>query len=208
MRRGLYLLVDESNLPSAQWDRCLPAVLDTRPALVQYRAKALSRQQQQAAAQRLLRWCQARELPLLLNDDPALAAQIGADGVHLGQADSAVAPARALLGATAIIGVSCYADLNRAAQAQAVGASYVSFGAVAASATKPLASRLPADFLPRARAASALPLCLIGGIDAGNAPALLAQGADLLCVAGGIWRQADPASAAAKLVTLCHQHFA
>ena len=68
-------------------------------------------------------------MPLIVNDDVALAVAVGAAGVHLGRDDDDVAAARAALGAGAIIGVSCYDSLERARAAAAAGADYVAFGA-------------------------------------------------------------------------------
>jgi thiamine-phosphate pyrophosphorylase len=79
----------------------------------------------------------------IINDDVELALAVGADGVHVGRDDSDPAAARQRLGPHAIIGVSCYDDLERAREARRAGADYVAFGAMFASPTKPAAP--PAD---------------------------------------------------------------
>ena len=207
LRGGLYLLADTTALPPERWPAIVPTVLDAGPVLVQFRAKTQPAATRRHLARQLLDWCTARDIPLLINDDPSLCHTLGAAGVHLGAHDPAVATARRELGPTALIGVSCYGDPERAHRAAAAGADYLSFGRLFPSRTKPKARALPAGFLPQIRAAVRLPLCAIGGIDPDNAPAVLAAGADLLCVAGGIWSAPDPAAAAARLVAHCRLHF-
>ena len=134
-------------------------------------------------------------MPLIINDDAALAVATGADGVHLGEHDGAFATARALLGVGAIIGVSCYDDAVRARNAVALGADYVAFGAFFPSPTKPRARRAPIDLLRGSRAPGLLQVA-IGGITPDNAPALIAAGADLVAVISGVFDSPDPLAAA------------
>lgn len=201
--RGLYLLADESIRPFEQWAELLPALLAQPLALVQYRAKALPPARQRAHAGALLAACVQAGVPLLINDDPALAQEIGAQGVHLGRDDAALQGARERLGPEALIGVSCYDDLARAHAAASKGASYVSFGRLYLSQTKPQASPARLDTLRQARRSLAVPICGIGGIHPGNAAAVLSAGADLICVGAGILGAADPVAAARKLATIC-----
>ena len=91
-------------------------------------------------AEPLQRLCEAREVTFIVNDSVALAKRIGADGVHLGQADMArdgsVAEARAALGREAQIGVTCHASRHLAMDAGEAGADYVAFGAFFPTTTK------------------------------------------------------------------------
>src|SRR5574338_670287 len=89
------------------------------------------------------------------------------DPARLGEHDGDIARARALLGDDAIIGVSCYDDLQRARDAAAAGADYIAFGAFFPSATKPRARHATPDLLRGARKFG-LPLVAIGGITAEN----------------------------------------
>lgn len=203
---GIYLLADESIRPYAEWAKLLPAVLDEGPALVQYRAKHVAPPQRAEHAAQLLAWCDERDIPLLINDDPALAHQLGAAGAHIGRDDVAVHQARLLLGPQAWVGSSCYADLERALACEAAGASYASFGRLFPSGTKPQASPASLELLAAARARLRIPICAIGGITLANAPQVLDQGAQLLCVGGGILAEASPATAARKLATICRSY--
>lgn len=192
-RRGLYLLTPDD----ADTGRLLARVAAVLgPAsLLQYRNKPASRALRIEQARALLPLCRQAGVPLLINDDVDVAAHIGADGVHLGEHDGALAQARQALGDAAIIGASCYGDLARARAAAALGADYVAFGAFHPSTTKPGARRAEPALL-RAAAPLGLPRVAIGGITPDNAPALLQAGADLLAVVSGVFDAPDPAAAA------------
>lgn len=199
---GVYLLADESVLPFSAWAERVPPVLAAGVRLVQYRAKAVDQALRLNHARQLQAWCTDRRIPLLINDDPELCQQIGAQGVHLGRDDAALQRARALLGPDAWIGVSCYNDLDRARAMTLAGADYVSFGRLFPSRTKPRAEPAALSTLTQARNALNVPICAIGGIDTTNAHQVIGAGAQLLCVAGGILRAADPVAATHKLATI------
>jgi thiamine-phosphate pyrophosphorylase len=96
--------------------------------IVQHRDKSGDADQRAQEAAELLQVCRAHGVPLIINDDVELALRVGADGVHLGREDPDPEKARRRLGDRAIIGVSCYDQLERARWAQAVGAQYAAFG--------------------------------------------------------------------------------
>jgi thiamine-phosphate pyrophosphorylase len=159
--RGLYLITPDE----ADTDRLLTrvgAVLDYA-VLVQYRNKSVDAAARRKQAEALMHLCRRASVPLIVNDDLALTQAIDAEGVHLGEHDGDIAAARALLGPQALIGASCYDDLNRAHAAAAAGASYLAFGAFFLSSTKPNARRATLDLLGDS-AALGLPRVAIGGI--------------------------------------------
>lgn len=133
-----------------------------------------------------MKLCERYGTQLLINDDAELAARLGV-GVHLGQTDGPLTPARALLGRRAIIGSTCHASLDLAAQAASEGASYVAFGRFFNSVTKPGAPAANVQLLEQARAQVKLPIAVIGGITLDNAAPLVAHGADLLAVIHGLF---------------------
>jgi len=191
--RGLYLVTPDE----PDCDRLLAR---TRPLLayaacLQYRNKRADDSERRRQADGLRALCSDAGVPLIVNDDAALAAAVGADGVHLGEHDGAIATARALLGNDAIIGVSCYDDAQRATAAAAQGADYVAFGAFFPSSTKPGARQASMELLRRSRALE-LPRVAIGGITPDNAPLLIAAGADLVAVISGVFDAPDPVAAA------------
>jgi thiamine-phosphate pyrophosphorylase len=195
--RGVYLITPDFADAEAFMPR-LHAALAEHPALVQYRNKSIAPDQRQDQARSVLAACRAHGVPMLVNDHVGLAAEIGADGVHLGGEDAPLRQAREQLGPQAIIGASCYDSFERARAARDAGASYLAFGAFAPSPTKPLARRAHPELLTRARALG-LPCAAIGGIDARIAPELIAAGADLLAVISHVFDAPDPARAVREL---------
>ncbi|HMT39215.1 MAG TPA: thiamine phosphate synthase [Thermomonas sp.] len=191
--RGLYLLTPDEH----DGERLLARTLPLLPfaSCVQLRAKGLDRQVLMAAGQRLRSVCREADVAFIVNDDPGLARELDADGVHLGEDDASVDDARRLLGDAAIIGVSCYDDLALARRLASEGADYLAFGAFFPSPTKPHARRASLQLL-RDSAALGLPRVAIGGITPENGGPLVAAGADLLAVISGVFDAADPAAAA------------
>jgi thiamine-phosphate pyrophosphorylase len=164
--------------------------------LVQYRDKGRDAPRRRAEAGALRELTRAAGALLIINDDPALAVAVGADGVHLGRDDAPIGEARALLGPDAVIGASCYADLALARAARA--ADYLAFGSFFPSPTKPGAPVRADHALLAAARALGKPLCAIGGIGADDVPALVAAGANLVAVASGVFGEPDPRAAAAR----------
>ncbi|MBN8263913.1 MAG: thiamine phosphate synthase [Xanthomonadales bacterium] len=191
--RGLYLLTPDEH----DGERLLARTLPLLPfaSCVQLRAKGLDRHVLMTAGQRLRSACWESDVAFIVNDDPGLARELDADGVHLGEDDASVDDARRLLGDAAIIGVSCYDDLARARRLASEGADYLAFGAFFPSPTKPRARRASMQLL-RDSGASGLPRVAIGGITPENGGPLVAAGADLLAVISGVFDAADPAAAA------------
>jgi thiamine-phosphate pyrophosphorylase len=193
LRQGLYLITPDE-LDDA---RLLARVRPLLPHIscLQYRNKRADPGQRRRQVDALLRLCRDLGTPLIVNDDAELAAQAGADGVHLGEHDGTMTAARALLGPDAIIGVSCYDDVALAREAAGNGATYIAFGAFFASSTKPCARRAPIGLLRDAHPLG-LPQVAIGGITPDNAPTLIAAGADLIAVISGVFDAPDPVAAA------------
>ncbi|HEU4813806.1 MAG TPA: thiamine phosphate synthase [Xanthomonadaceae bacterium] len=191
--RGLYLLTPDEPDTARLLARTAPLL--EHVAWLQYRNKTASAGLRRRQAEALASLCATAGRPLVINDDAALAVAVDAAGVHLGEHDADPRDARRLLGASTLIGVSCYDSLERAEAAAAAGADYLAFGAFFPSPTKPGARRaVPA--LLQAAARLGLPRVAIGGITPDNAPALVAAGADLVAVISGVYDAADPVAAA------------
>jgi len=197
--RGLYLVTPDEPDTGRLLARVAPLL--AHATWLQYRNKAADPALRAAQAARLQALCAAAAVPLIVNDDPALAAAVGAAGVHLGEGDAAIAAARELLGCGAIIGASCYDDDDRARAAASAGAGYLAFGALFPSTTKPNARRASPGLL-RAATRHGLPLVAIGGITPDNAAIAIAAGADLVAVVGGVFDAPDPVGAARALKAL------
>lgn len=199
--QGLYAITDDTLLAG----RLLPAVAAALAGgcrIVQYRSKHGYTARQLDEASALAALCRRHDAWLLVNDYPELARRCGAHGVHLGQGDTALADARALLGPDAIIGITCHADLDLARAAAAGGANYVAFGRFFPSGTKPDAPPAPLSLLRAARGCLPVPLVAIGGITLDNAACLRRAGADALAVAGDLFGAPDILSRARAYTTL------
>ncbi|WP_409293797.1 thiamine phosphate synthase [Pseudomonas sp. KCJK9058] len=182
---GLYAITD-SQLLAGRFLSHVEAALEGGVCLLQYRDKSDDAARRLREAEGLMKLCERYGTQLLINDDAELAARLGV-GVHLGQTDGPLTPARALLGRQAIIGSTCHASLELAAQAASEGASYVAFGRFFNSVTKPGAPVANVGLLEQARAQVKLPIAVIGGITLDNAAPLVAHGADLLAVIHGLF---------------------
>lgn len=170
--------------------------------VIQYRDKSGDPIKRLAEAEALNRLCLAAGVPLLINDDIALAAQVGAAGVHLGRDDADLTEARTRLGHAALIGVSCYNQFALAEQAAAGGADYVAFGSFFTSPTKPEATPADAALLMRARRELQLPTVAIGGITPENGRALIQAGAAMLAVISGVFAATNIQAAAHRYADL------
>ncbi|MBK4999788.1 thiamine phosphate synthase [Pseudomonas sp. S31] len=183
--RGLYAITD-SQLLAGRFLSHVEAALEGGVCLLQYRDKSDDAARRLREAEALMKLCERYGTQLLINDDAELAARLGV-GVHLGQTDGPLTPARALLGRNAIIGSTCHASLDLAEQAAREGASYVAFGRFFNSVTKPGAPAASLELVEQARALVKLPIAVIGGITLDNAAPLVAHGADLLAVIHGLF---------------------
>ena len=191
--RGLYLITPEEP-DTARLLARVAAVLP-QATWLQYRQKDADAGRRLAQATALQALCVDAGVPLIVNDDVALAAAVGAAGVHLGEDDGDIAAARARLGPDAIVGASCYDEAFLAERAVSAGASYVAFGAFFPTTSKVTTRRATPALLAGA-AALGVPRVAIGGVTPDNMGPLVAAGADLVAVIGGVFETADPVAAA------------
>lgn len=200
--RGLYAIADTEYLPSTKLPAAVEHAIQGGARLIQYRDKKGDRATRRGQAEELARLCRRHGVPLIVNDDVDLAADSDADGVHLGRDDAPVAGARRRLGPRAVIGVSCYNELERALAAESQGADYVAFGSFHPSRTKPRAVRATLELLRAARKQLRLPLVAIGGVTPENGAELIAAGADALAAAEGVFNRPDIRAAAERYARL------
>jgi thiamine-phosphate pyrophosphorylase len=195
--RGLYAITDG---PRQDLYAAVEAVLAGGARMLQYRDKTDDAARRLQDADELARMCARYDVPLIINDDVALAAAVGA-GVHLGEDDGDVLAARVVLGDQAIIGVSCYNSFERAQEQAQAGADYIAFGAFFPSPTKPHTTRASFDLLRQA-VALGIPLVAIGGITLDNGRLLIDAGADYLAVVSAVFGATDIQSAALQFAGL------
>ncbi|WP_139851521.1 thiamine phosphate synthase [Acinetobacter pullicarnis] len=182
--RGLYLITNDD--PIQQLLTKLQAALATgQVAILQYRRKKVQPSAQPPEIEQIKALCEQYQTPLVINDDLDFAVQFGL-GVHLGQSDGEVADAVARLAQGAIIGRTCVGSLELAEQAIHEGASYVAFGAIYATPTKPEAGCIGISVLQQAQHAFDVPICAIGGLSVENSQPVIAAGAGLCAVISDI----------------------
>jgi thiamine-phosphate pyrophosphorylase len=159
--------------------------------LLQYRNKTAGLRLRREQAEAILPLCREAGVPLIINDDLALAIEIDASGVHLGAEDGDLAAAREALGPRRLLGASCYNRAGLARSAKAAGADYVAFGSIFPSSTKPGAVRAQLEMLSALRRELGLPIVAIGGITHNNAAQVVAAGADAVAVISDLFDAPD-----------------
>lgn len=195
----LYLLTPPKIDDLAGFGRILAAALDAGDvAALQIRLKDVPDEVIAAAVDALSPIAQARGVAVILNDRPDLAAQLGCDGVHVGQSDTPYAQARKIMGKDAMIGVTCHDSTHLAMEAAEAGADYVAFGAFFPTTTKDAPTRADPEILSIWQEGMEIPCVAIGGITAENAQGLAKAGADFLAVSAGVWSWPEGPAAAVK----------
>ena len=159
-------------------------------ASFQLRLKHVSDDEIRRAVDLLRPVVQAHGAAFILNDRPDLAAELGCDGVHVGQEDASYADARAIL-PNGIVGVTCHDSRHLAMEAADAGADYIAFGAFFPTQTKEPKTQADIELLRWWGEIMVVPSVAIGGITVANAPALIEAGADFLAVSAGVWGHAD-----------------
>jgi thiamine-phosphate pyrophosphorylase len=196
LRTARLYFVCDARPHSEDPEALLRAALTGGADIVELREKDLDRRTIEIAGATFRRLCDTYSALFIVNDDPALARSCRADGVHLGQDDLPVAEARETLGPDALIGLSTH---SREQIDGAAGADYISVGPVWETPTKEGRPAVGLELVQYAAQHADRPFYAIGGIDASNAPQVVAAGARRLCVVRAIRDADDPASAAAEL---------
>jgi thiamine-phosphate pyrophosphorylase len=176
-----------------------------RVRFVQLRMKGSPREEVREVALALREVVRAPSL-LIINDDPELAAGIGADGVHLGQDDMPYAEARAIVGAGAVIGLSTH-NVDQTRAACALGPDYIGVGPVYPTPTKAIPD--PAIGIGGMRvmlAAATVPAVVLGSIDHETAPEVLRGGARNISAVRCVNRSADPGRDLDRMIRAIEAH--
>lgn len=208
----IYLITPPQIDDLASFSELLEQVLSSAPVgCLQLRLKDTPRERVVEVAQALLPITQANDTALIINDDPEIAAEIGADGVHLGQSDlrekADIKSAQDMLSPGSIIGVTCHNSKDLAFKAGSGGAHYVAFGAFFESTTKPDTRPADLEILTWWHDTMEIPSVAIGGITVGNAQAVIEAGADFIALSAGVWDYSDgPVLAVKRLSDLCARY--
>lgn len=194
----LYAITDSRWLHGKTLYACVEAALQGGITMLQIREKHCSTAELTELAIPIVSLCHTYRVPCIINDDVQAARDSGADGVHVGQKDTDIAQARAILGTEKWIGTSAH-NVQEAIQAQQEGADYIGTGAVFGSVTKQDATSLPLETLQAICRAVTIPVVAIGGITAENALQLSGFGGQGIAVISAIFAQADMTAAAKQM---------
>ena len=197
-RTLLYAITDEVLIPRRDFLRVVESALAGGVDILQLRDKTSRDEELLPLAKELKALCDGYRVPLIINDRLELALELGT-GLHLGDEDAPVSVARNALGPEALIGRSCHDSLALALEARAQGASYVAFGPIYPTPTKPGRAGIGLSILDEAREALDFPFAAIGGIDETNIRAVAEKKPWAICVIRAIFAKPDPGEAAARL---------
>jgi thiamine-phosphate pyrophosphorylase len=198
--RGLYAVTPDED-ETVRLCAMVGAAIEGGATAIQYRNKSAVDALRREHAQALAKTCRQRGALFIVNDDPMLARDVDADGVHIGEDDAAIAQARECVKDGRIVGVSCYDDLSLARAAARAGADYVAFGSFFPSRVKPDARRADVALVVAAKSLG-VPVVGIGGITSQNASMLVDAGIDAVAVISDVFAHqslTDITKAAARI---------
>lgn len=198
--KGLYLILDQQFSKKDIVSVAKEAV-EAGVDIIQYREKVLSKDDTLAIAEKLRKLTKDAGVTFIINDDPSLALDVDADGVHLGQEDIPVNSARKILDKDKIIGISTH-NIEEVTEAKKLDVDYIAFGPVFQSPTKMVTSPHGIEGLKQIRASIAIPLIAIGGINHENASAVINTGADGIAIISAILSANDIKEAVIELKKL------
>lgn len=205
--KGLYVITDKRLIQRSVFLQIVEMSLEGGADIIQLREKDTPAGELIELALMLKELTDRWQKPLIINDRPEIAKQIGAAGVHLGETDISLSEARRILGGDAIIGVSCYGGIERGLQAEAAGADYLAFGTPYSTPTKPGRTPTPFETLVEAKLKiKTVPIFAIGGITAENANDVLDTGVDGIAVITSVFGSSDPKRATKELADAVKSH--
>lgn len=172
---SLYLVTDRDLMSTETLEEAVEAACKGGVTLVQLREKSVSDEEYAEIARSVKDVCDRYGIPLIINDNPKVAAAVGAAGVHVGQEDLDAALAREVMGPSAIVGVSA-GSIEEAQAAEAAGADYLGVGATTFTATKPEANVLTLDEMRAIVNSVSIPVVAIGGVNEETIPKLAGMG--------------------------------
>lgn len=196
----LYAITDHSYIGNGKKPlaRQVKQALEGGITCLQLREKHIDEDEYIRIAKELVPLCHSYNVPLIINDNPAVAAKSGADGVHVGNSDMEVSEIRKIYGKELIIGATAK-TVEQAKNAEKSGADYLGVGAVFPSPTKTDAIRITEEQLREITAAVSIPAVAIGGINAANAMEIAGCGVSGIAVVSAIFGAADITEAARNL---------
>ena len=185
----IYAISDDILMPENLALDYTREILECGVKFFQFRSKKAVKNEKLASE--ILNLCEKFGAKFIVNDDVKFAKKIGAKAVHLGKDDEGIKEAFEILGKDAYVGVSCYNDISLAINAAKNGASYIAFGSVFTSPTKPNAPKCELEVVKEAKQILNLPICVIGGINETNIGSLSHVKPDLIAVISAIYKDSN-----------------
>ena len=185
----IYAISDDILMPENLALEYAREILECGVKFFQFRSKKAVKNEKLASE--ILNLCEKFGAKFIVNDDVKFAKKIGAKAVHLGKDDENIKETFEILGKNAYVGVSCYNDINLAINAAKNGASYVAFGSVFTSPTKPNAPKCGLEVVKEAKQILNLPICVIGGINETNIGSLSHAKPDLIAIISAIYKDGN-----------------
>lgn len=185
----IYAISDDVLMPENLALQYAREILECGVKFFQFRSKKAVKNEKLASE--ILNLCEKFGAKFIVNDDVKFAKKIGAKAVHLGKDDEGIKEAFEILGKDAYVGVSCYNDISLAINAAKNGASYVAFGSIFTSPTKPNATKCGLEVVKEAKQILNLPVCVIGGINETNIGSLSLAKPDLIAVISVIYKDGN-----------------
>lgn len=195
---SLYAVTDRTHLNGISLTDAVEQALQGGVTCVQLREKNISFEEYVTRAKEILKLCRKYNVPLIINDDYRVALECGADGVHVGIEDTAVAEIRKNTGDNFIIGATAK-TIEQARKAQSDGANYLGVGAVFPSPTKTNAIRITPEKLTEICNSVSIPVVAIGGISLENLSTIKNCGQCGIAVVSALFAQEDIKLSAERL---------
>ena len=194
----LYGIVDLGYVAPDRVADMTRALIEGGVDLLQLRAKKLLKSEILNLAKIILPITRELQTPLVINDHAEIAAEIGCEGVHVGQDDGSVAAAREIVGPLCFVGKSTH-SLVQAEVAQAEGANYIGFGPLYATGTKPDYVPIGLNDITEVHRRVSVPIFCIGGVNHGRLPEILSAGARRVVVVSAFLQAPDVAGSVRAL---------
>jgi thiamine-phosphate pyrophosphorylase len=196
----LYGIVDLGYVQPQEVVSMTRALCEGEVDLLQLRAKKLAPASIESLSREMLQVTRDHGIPLIINDHPEIAAQIGSEGVHVGQDDDSVARARQIVGPGIIVGKSTH-SLAQAMAAQAEGADYIGFGPLYATGTKPDYIPVGLHDISEVHRQVQVPIFCIGGVNHARIAEVIEAGARRVVVVSAFLLAADVQAEVRQLKT-------
>ena len=197
----LYAVTPEFVNADSDIFRKIESALASGVTALQLREKKLTGDALLTIALRLKKLCRKYHIPLIINDNPELAKECRADGLHLGQDDAAINYSRKIIGDEIFIGISAH-SVAEAVAAECAGADYLGVGAMFTTETKSDAKPLSRVTLMEITRSVGIPVVAIGGIDRHNIADLAGTNIAGVAVVSAIFNSTDATAATRELLRL------